>query len=390
MSKKRRSQGLLILSRIWLLAWMLSALGAGIFATHVPWVAKCNQEICFPAFQNITALLLNQELPPEWQNANTLPNNLEILIPAPVPFSPNQLDLYGRADFDKHPLGTDILGRDVLSRILHGARTALLTGCIAMAFALSLGLTLGGIAGYFGDDKIQMTGGQILVLIPGLILAWFYGVQIPLQASAWHADSSIFTTLAPVCIFIGTPIICLLMGRQLQYPAILKKRYALWLDFWVSRAIEIKQSIPGLFLIIAVSAFLEPSMLMIALLIGFTAWTPIARFVRAELLRIREENYIQAAEALGFSGIRIFVRHALPNALSPVWVLLSFGFAGAILAEASVSFIQDQGDAISWGGMLAAARNDPQAWWLAVWPGLTLFITLISLHINGENFRDSR
>jgi len=182
----------------------------------------------------------------------------------------------------------------------------------------------------------------------------------------------------------------LLMGRQLQYPAILKKRYALWLDFWVSRAIEIKQSIPGLFLIIAVSAFLEPSMLMIALLIGFTAWTPIARFVRAELLRIREENYIQAAEALGFSGIRIFVRHALPNALSPVWVLLSFGFAGAILAEASVSFIQDQGDAISWGGMLAAARNDPQAWWLAVWPGLTLFITLISLHINGENFRDSR
>jgi peptide/nickel transport system permease protein len=390
MSKKRRSQGLLILSRIWLLAWILSALGAGIFSTHVPWVAKCNQELCFPAFQNITALLLNQELPPEWQNPNTLPNNLEILIPAPVPFSPNQLDLYGRADFDKHPLGTDILGRDVLSRILHGARTALLTGLIAMAFALSLGLTLGGIAGYFGDDKIQMTGGQILVLIPGLILAWFYGVQIPLQASAWHADPSIFTSLAPVCILIGTPIICLLLGRQLQYPAILKKRYALWLDFWVSRAIEIKQSIPGLFLIIAVSAFLEPSMVMIALLIGFTAWTPIARFVRAELLRIREENYIQAAEALGFSGIRIFVRHALPNALSPVWVLLSFGFAGAILAEASVSFIQDQGDAISWGGMLAAARNDPQAWWLAVWPGLTLFITLISLHINGEHFRDTR
>jgi peptide/nickel transport system permease protein len=390
MSKKRRSQGLLILSRIWLLAWILSALGAGILSTHVPWVAKCNQELCFPAFQNITALLLNQELPPEWQNPNTLPNNLEILIPAPVPFSPNQLDLYGRADFDKHPLGTDILGRDVLSRILHGARTALLTGLIAMAFALSLGLTLGGIAGYFGDDKIQMTGGQILVLIPGLILAWFYGVQIPLQASAWHADPSIFTSLAPVCILIGTPIICLLLGRQLQYPAILKKRYALWLDFWVSRAIEIKQSIPGLFLIIAVSAFLEPSMVMIALLIGFTAWTPIARFVRAELLRIREENYIQAAEALGFSGIRIFVRHALPNALSPVWVLLSFGFAGAILAEASVSFIQDQGDAISWGGMLAAARNDPQAWWLAVWPGLTLFITLISLHINGEHFRDTR
>lgn len=391
MSKIKPFRLLQYFARVWLSFWILSALSAGMLATHIPWVAKHNGETCYPAFNHAGALLLHQELPVEWQNPSILPEGMEVILSAPVPYTPHQLDLYGREDFSKHLLGTDELGRDVLSRILHGARTALLTGIIAMVFALTLGLSLGGIAGYFGDHRIQLSRGQIILLIPGMFLAWFYGWQIPVQASAMESETGFEATtlLFQILILAGVPALSLILGRRLRYPNMLQKRHALWADFLVSRGIEIKQSIPGLFLIIAVAAFLEPSPIMIALLIGFTAWTPIARFVRAELLKIREENYIQAAEALGYSGFRIFMRHALPNALSPVWVLVSFGFAGAILAEASVSFIREQGDVVSWGGMLAAARHYPEAWWMALWPGLALFFTLISLHITGEQLRDT-
>lgn len=391
MSKFKAYSILHRIARLWLVVWIISALGAGMLATHVPWVAKQNGEIFYPAFRLADVLLLNQELPAEWQDPATLPPGIEIIIAAPVPYNPHQLDLYGRNDFEKHLLGTDELGRDVFSRILHGARTALLTGIIAMAFALALGLSLGGIAGYFGDHRIQLSRGQILLLIPGMLLAWFYGWQIPVQEADMRYETGFeFESIwFQILILAGVPVLCLRIGRRIMYPKMMQKKHHVWADFLVSRGIEIKQSIPGLFLIIAVAALLEPTPVMIALLIGFTAWTPIARFVRAELLKIREENYIQAAEALGYSGLRIFVRHALPNALSPVWVLASFGFAGAILAEASVSFIREQGDAVSWGGMLAAARHYPEAWWMAVWPGLALFFTLISLHITGEQLRDT-
>ncbi len=150
------------------------------------------------------------------------------------------------------------------------------------------------------------------------------------------------------------------------------------MDIIVSRSIEIMISIPTLFLIIAIVAIGKPSLMLVMLVIGATSWTGIARFVRAELLRIRSLEYIEAAHALGYSETRTVFRHAIPNALSPVLIAIAFGIASAILTEATLSFlgIGVPAETLTWGALLSAARSKPTAWWLAIFPGLAIFLTV--------------
>lgn len=172
----------------------------------------------------------------------------------------------------------------------------------------------------------------------------------------------------------------------------MKKKINIPVDLLLSRFIEIMNSIPTLFLIISVSAIVtRPSIFVVMVIIGLTAWTGIARFTRAELLRIRNLEYIEAAKALGFTQFRILLKHAIPNALSPVLIALAFGIANSILVESVLSFlgIGVPAETITWGSLLSQAQQTPGAWWIAVFPGLAIFLTVTVYNLVGEGLTDA-
>jgi peptide/nickel transport system permease protein len=242
---------------------------------------------------------------------------LAVLAPL-VGRDPGAIDIANslRAPGWDYPLGTDDLGRDVLARILYGARISLLVGFVAVGIATSIGILLGAMAGYYGR----------------------------------------------------------------------------WLDAVLMRFVDIMLCFPTFFLILAVIAFLEPSIWNIMIIIGLTSWMGVARLVRAEFLSLRERDFVQAAKALGARDSRVIFRHILPNALSPVLVSATLGVAGAILTESALSFlgIGVQPPTPSWGNMLIVGKQTlGTAWWLSAFPGLAILITVLGYNLLGEGIRDA-
>ncbi len=162
-------------------------------------------------------------------------------------------------------------------------------------------------------------------------------------------------------------------------------------DTLLSRLIEIVICFPFLFLILAVIAFLPPSIYNVMIVIGITRWTDIARYTRAEFVRLKGREFTEAAKALGASDRKIIFRHILPNSLAPVLVTATFGVANAILIEAALSFLGlgTQPPTPSWGGVLASAREQDFAWWLTTYPGLAIFVTVTAYNLLGEGLRDA-
>ena len=164
------------------------------------------------------------------------------------------------------------------------------------------------------------------------------------------------------------------------------------IDVVLSRVIEVVICFPFLFLILAVIAFLPPSIYNIMIVIGLTRWTSIARYTRGEFIRIKEQEFTEAARALGASDKKIIFRHILPNSLAPVLVTATFGVANAILIEAALSFLGlgVQPPTPSWGEILSVGRQFIEmAWWLATFPGLAIFVTVTAYNVLGEGLRDA-
>lgn len=165
-----------------------------------------------------------------------------------------------------------------------------------------------------------------------------------------------------------------------------------WVDLALSRLVEVVICFPTFFLIIAVIAFLEPSIVNIMIVLGCVGWTGIFRLVRGEVLTVRSLDYIQAARALGLSNTRVMFRHVLPNAISPVFVAIAFGVAGAVLTETSLSFL-GFGDpsAPSWGEIVKQGRTyvSQGLWHLTVFPGIAIFLTLTAFNLFGQGLRDA-
>jgi peptide/nickel transport system permease protein len=168
--------------------------------------------------------------------------------------------------------------------------------------------------------------------------------------------------------------------------------YGGWVDFWLMRLVDLMLCFPSFFLILAVIAILEPSIWNIMVVIGLTGWMGVARLVRAEFLSLREREFVVAARALGASDVRLMVRHMLPNALAPVMVSATLGVAGAILTESALSFLGlgVQPPIPSWGNILTAGKDNIEiAWWLSLFPGLAILITVMSYNLLGEGIREA-
>jgi peptide/nickel transport system permease protein len=167
--------------------------------------------------------------------------------------------------------------------------------------------------------------------------------------------------------------------------------YGGWVDLAVSRFIEMMLGIPTFFLLITVAAIFPPSIYLIMAILGLTGWMGIARYVRSEFLRVRAQEFVEAARSLGGSDLRVMARHILPNAMAPVLVAMSFGVASAILAESGLSFlgIGVPAHLVTWGSILSEARTNTFAWWLAIFPGAGIFVTVTAYNLLGDGLRDA-
>lgn len=295
----------------------------------------------------------------------------------------------------RHWLGTNKKGEDVLSGLIHGTRISLTIGIFSMLLASFIGITLGALAGYFGDRKLRVARGSFWLLLIGVFVAYFYAfpVRATVIQDALSRSGFLFMiqVLVSLLVFMSVIYLFWLLGKLLSKLPFLKTPVYVPVDMLISRAIEIMNSLPKLILIISLSVIAKPSVWNIVLIIGFTNWTDIARLTRAEFLRTAQLDYVQAGKSLGLSEMRIIFRHALPNSIAPAFIAIAFGIAGAILIESGLSFlgIGVAADTVTWGSLLSAARENFNAWWLVVFPGGAIFLTVTMYNLIGEGLRDA-
>ena len=243
---------------------------------------------------------------------------IAILAPWIAPYDPTQTS-FGQVRKPPtwaHWFGTDEVGRDVLSRVLFGARASLSAGLVSVGIAVGAGVPLGLLAGYAGG----------------------------------------------------------------------------WIDTVLSRMVDAMLAIPFLILAITLAAFLGPSLSNAMIAIGVTSTPVFIRLTRGQTLGAKVEDYVEAARAVGNPHWRIALRHVLPNIVPPLLVQASLAIAGAIIAEAALSFLGlgQQPPAPSWGSMLnSAQRFLAQAPWMAFWPGFAIFFAVLSFNLLGDGLRDA-
>ena len=243
---------------------------------------------------------------------------MAVLAPWVSPYDPaaQSWTLVRKAPSAAHWFGTDEVGRDVLSRVIWGARASLSAGLVSVGIALGVGVPLGLLAGYAGG----------------------------------------------------------------------------WIDSVLSRIVDAMLAVPFLILAIALAAFLGPSLTNAMIAIGVTATPIFVRLTRGQTLAAKVEDYVEAARAVGNPHWRIALRHVLPNIVPPLLVQASLAIAGAIIAEAALSFLGlgQQPPAPSWGSMLnSAQRFIAQAPWMAFWPGFAIFFAVLSFNLLGDGLRDA-
>jgi len=242
---------------------------------------------------------------------------IAIFAPLIAPYSPTEkVGRRGTAPSSEFLLGNDEIGRDVLSRLIYGTRVALIVGIGAMSIALTIGVAIGAMAGFFGNK----------------------------------------------------------------------------VDLALSRLIDTLMAFPLLALLITLAALFSPSLFNVVIVIGVTVWASYARVVRADIMSLRERDFVLAARSIGVGNARIIVRHMLPNVVGPIIVLASLDVGSIIILESALSFLGlgIQPPTPSWGGMLAAGRslmrNAPH---IAVAPGIAITITVLAFNLLGDGLRDA-
>lgn len=389
------------------LVFVCVALLAPFLSNDKPLICKYKGQWLFPAFsfknQYIISEddIINYNMGNDWKTLNT-----DFSVFAPCAYSPNTIDAANaprKSPFDaqefvsknntttsipykfRHWLGTTQNGNDVLSGIIHGTKISLSVGIFSMLIASIIGIILGACAGYFENNSIKIGYVQLLFLLIGIFISYFYCVVVRGSnlAAAFTIGSALDILRFFLLLYLSYIVIkCLLkIGNKIDVTLKTDNILNFPLDAIVSRIIEILNSIPSLLLIIALSAITKPSYTLLISIIGFLSWTTIARLTRAEYLKTKQLDYITSSKAIGMSDFAIMRKHILPNVFPIILVQIIFGMAGAVLIEASLSFIGVgiPSNTVSWGSLLNEARDHFSAWWLVVFPGLCVF-TLIFIY----------
>ncbi|MFN8309541.1 MAG: ABC transporter permease [Chitinophagales bacterium] len=380
---------------------------APFLANEKPLYCKYKGESYFPVFKDLAVSIGIGKFKPEFNNVDWKNLDYDAVIFPPVPYLPMNQDANNSksvSPFDEqdvpsmrwhHWMGTDELGHDILSGMIHGTKISMTVGLVSMSIAGLIGIFLGAMAGFFGDQNFRISRASFWMNILGLVMAIFYAFGARSYAISDGLGASfsqgLIQILISILVFFGVLCAFNVVAKMLKWIPFLKAQVNVPFDLIVSRTVEILNSVPTLFLILLVISILKkPSLMMIMVIIGVTGWTGIARLIRAELLKIRNLEYVEAATSLGYSSWRILFIHAVPNAISPVLISLAFGIASAILTESGLSFLGlGPADTITWGQLLSTARQVPQAWWLAIFPGFAIFITVTVFNLIGEGLTDA-
>lgn len=386
---------------------LIIALFADFIANEKPLYCKYKGENYFPVIKEYGVKLGITKWPKEFLNVSWKDLEFESEAWPLIPYLPTNLDFANAqfvGPFDeqkirsvrwKHWLGTDALGQDVLSGLIHGTRIAISVGVISMGVAALIGIFMGALAGFFGDQKLKLSRTRIFLNLLFLVPAFFYAFHVRAflleDALAKSFFYFLFQLFISLLIFFCIMFFANIIGKLFEKNPGLRKKRNVPVDIIISRFIEVFNSIPKILLILSIIAIVRPSIFLLMAIIGFTSWTGIAGFMRGELLKVRSLEYIESAEALGFGRLRIIVKHAVPNALSPVFISIAFGVASAILIESTLSFlgIGVPAETVTWGKLLAHAREAPQAWWLAIFPGFAIFATVTAFNLIGEGLTDA-
>jgi len=246
-----------------------------------------------------------------------------------------------------HPLGTDGNGRDVLSRVIYGARTSMIVGVFGTLLAAVLGVTVGLAAGYYGDrvDDVLMRSADIMLAFPSLVLAIAL-VGVWGTAQVLIPDPMVVTGFAPAV------------------------RSALGLPTGMPENV----TVPGTVIVV----------------VALVNWVWFARVARGEAISLRDQEYVTAAKSVGAGNRYIIRRHVLPNAVTPLVVLATIEVAAIILLESALSFLGFSGTSLSWGFDIALGRQYlSTSWWIATMPGLAIVVTVVGLNLVGDWLRDA-
>jgi peptide/nickel transport system permease protein len=292
-----------------------------------------------------------------------------------------------------HWLGTNLKGEDLLSGLIHGTSVSLKIGFFSILIALLIGGFLGLIAGYFQNDtwKVPLLSFVFILLsiAPSFYLADIFSFFLGIS-TGWKSTSLMLGTMMvyTLSLVVGV-LLSYYSGKLIHQIFKWKKDIHVPVDTIVSRIIEVFAAVPKLMLVVALAAILERSVTNVIIVIGISSWAGIARLVRAETLKLRNQDFITSAKALGLKNIRIIFKHILPNISGPIIVSFVFGLSAAILIESGLSFL-NMGvpeNVITWGQLLADGKKNFNAWWLVVFPGFAIFITVLCLNILGEKFK---
>lgn len=375
------------LAWIFILFIALLAILGPFIANEKPYFCKLEGRNYFPLFSGISestlSLLHPAHSPVDWHGTK-----FETVLYAPIPYSHYTIDLKaGRhvSPFDRQPpplrfrhwLGTDVLGRDVAAGLIRGCRISLLIGFGSMFIALLLGVPLGSVGAYVGNRKWKVTVIQLLI---GIVL---FFVLIYLM---WLSISPALKLIWLIALTGLGWLMIFLFGK------IKSKRISVPLDQLVISVISVIDSFPGLFIILVI-LFIVPVKGWVVVMgaIALLRWPVMARYMRAEVYKLKESNYIKAAQITNLPSFRILSHHIIPYAFRPVMISFVFGVSSAILAESSLSFlgIGLPVEEVNWGRLLSQARNHFDAWWLVLFPGAAIFFTLLSLYTIGNAMEKS-
>jgi peptide/nickel transport system permease protein len=363
------------------------------FAVFGDWIANEKPLYCryqgenyFPIWESPMVKLGWVTWPVDFQYGNWRELKFEKQVKTLIPYSPETIDrknlgLKGPFDFqqieklhDRHWMGTDKLGRDVLSGWIRGFRMALSVGLLSVLMAGFIGIFLGGIAGFYGNERLKLSLFKLILLVCWII-GLFFWISLGIESNGYN--NSILYWL---CIWM-------VLGGIGWYIPSKAFSISIPIDWSISLLVQAMDAIPSLFFLFALLPLIKnPGIFDVIVLIACVRWTGIARLVRAEFLRIRDLEFIQSAKLLGIHPMAICWKHILPNALSSLWITFAYSFAGAILLEAYLGYlgIGMPPGTISWGSQMQQVRESPSAWWLAVFPGFAIFMFLFNLLKMGE------